>query len=226
MKGSEDVLPVADAVPQEGDDAARVVAYRRSLRAARVRRATARLRRRRVLRGRGSLLVATAGVLLASGGALAQKSVSTDGGGLSADTIATAQKALGVAADGVVGPRTRAAAKRFQRQNGLTADGVIGPQTLAALGVEQIGVNGARLRSAGPDGDPVLQRIPAGESGGEPTAVSPDGRYRGKYQFSVETWAAMGGSGDPAAAPEAEQDQRAAALLAQRGTAPWPVCGS
>jgi hypothetical protein len=35
----------------------------------------------------------------------------------------------------------------------------------------------------------------------------------------------MGGTGDPADAPEAEQDRIAAALLAQRGTAPWPVCG-
>jgi hypothetical protein len=35
----------------------------------------------------------------------------------------------------------------------------------------------------------------------------------------------MGGTGDPAAAPESEQDQRAAALLAARGTSPWPVCG-
>jgi hypothetical protein len=35
----------------------------------------------------------------------------------------------------------------------------------------------------------------------------------------------MGGTGDPAAATEAEQDARAAQLLALRGTAPWPVCG-
>jgi hypothetical protein len=35
----------------------------------------------------------------------------------------------------------------------------------------------------------------------------------------------MGGTGDPAAAPESEQDARAAALLAAQGTAPWPVCG-
>jgi hypothetical protein len=35
----------------------------------------------------------------------------------------------------------------------------------------------------------------------------------------------MGGSGDPADAPEAEQDRIAVQLLAQRGTAPWPVCG-
>ena len=71
----------------------------------------------------------------------------------------------------------------------------------------------------------TLDAIAACGSGGDPTAVSSDGTYRGKYQFTRSTWAAMGGSGDPAAAPEAEQDQRAAALLAQRGTAPWPVCG-
>ena len=35
----------------------------------------------------------------------------------------------------------------------------------------------------------------------------------------------MGGSGDPAAAPEAEQDMRAAMLYAQAGSSPWPVCG-
>ena len=71
----------------------------------------------------------------------------------------------------------------------------------------------------------TLDAIAACESGGDPTAVSPDGTYRGKYQFDLGTWAAMGGSGDPAAAPEAEQDMRAAELLAQSGSSPWPVCG-
>ena len=70
----------------------------------------------------------------------------------------------------------------------------------------------------------TLQRIAQCESGGNPSAVSADGTYRGKYQFDRETWRAMGGSGDPADAPEAEQDRIAAQLLAQRGTAPWPVC--
>ena len=32
-------------------------------------------------------------------------------------------------------------------------------------------------------------------------------------------------NGDPAAAPEAVQDQLAAKLQAQRGSSPWPVCG-
>lgn len=71
----------------------------------------------------------------------------------------------------------------------------------------------------------TLEAIASCESGGDPTAVSADGSYRGKYQFDYGTWAAVGGSGDPAAAPEAEQDYRAALLYAQSGTSPWPVCG-
>jgi len=71
----------------------------------------------------------------------------------------------------------------------------------------------------------TLDTIGACESGGDPTAVSSDGSYRGKYQFDYGTWESMGGSGDPAAAPEAEQDYRAALLYAQAGSSPWPVCG-
>ena len=71
----------------------------------------------------------------------------------------------------------------------------------------------------------TLESIASCESGGNPTAVSSDGSYRGKYQFSFETWAAVGGSGDPAAAPEQEQDYRAALLYAQSGSSPWPICG-
>jgi hypothetical protein len=71
----------------------------------------------------------------------------------------------------------------------------------------------------------TLETIAACESGGDPAAVSSDGTYRGKYQFDYGTWASVGGSGDPAAAPEAEQDYRAALLYAQSGSSPWPVCG-
>lgn len=71
----------------------------------------------------------------------------------------------------------------------------------------------------------TLSAIAACESGGDPTIVSADGSYRGKYQFSVSTWETVGGSGDPAAAPEHEQDYRAALLYARSGSSPWPVCG-
>ncbi len=71
----------------------------------------------------------------------------------------------------------------------------------------------------------TLESIASCESGGDPTAVSSDGSYRGKYQFDFGTWESVGGSGDPAAAPEDEQDYRAALLYAQSGSSPWPVCG-
>jgi Transglycosylase-like domain len=71
----------------------------------------------------------------------------------------------------------------------------------------------------------TLEAIAACESGGDPTIVSSDGTYRGKYQFSFSTWASVGGSGDPAVASEQEQDYRAALLYAASGSSPWPVCG-
>jgi hypothetical protein len=71
----------------------------------------------------------------------------------------------------------------------------------------------------------ALDSIAACESGGNPRAVGGGGAFRGKYQFDYGTWAAVGGSGDPADAPEAEQDRRAAMLYARAGSSPWPVCG-
>ncbi|MDP2711086.1 MAG: transglycosylase family protein [Solirubrobacteraceae bacterium] len=165
------------------------------------------------------MLAATFGLLFVSGGAIAAQSGSQRSGP-SSDAIKAAQSALGVAADGVVGPRTRAATKRFQRENGLSVDGVIGPQTLGALGIK----SGTTTARSAKENDPVLERIAACESSGDPTAVSPDGRYHGKYQFSLATWREMGGKGNPARASEAEQDRLAAKLLDRRGTAPWPNC--
>jgi hypothetical protein len=86
-------------------------------------------------------------------------------------------------------------------------------------------------RRARPKPKPVpvpahLRAIAQCESGGDPTAIGGGGLYRGKYQFSVETWRAVGGKGDPAAAPEAEQDRRAIVLYEQSGPGQWPVCGS
>jgi transglycosylase-like protein len=70
----------------------------------------------------------------------------------------------------------------------------------------------------------VLERIAACESHGNPRAIGGGGAFRGKYQFTFGTWAAVGGKGDPAAAPEAEQDVRAAILLKRTGGSAWPVC--
>jgi len=78
-----------------------------------------------------------------------------------------------------------------------------------------------------------VQRAPAGgtlasiracESGGNYATNTGNGFY-GAYQFDLQTWRSVGGSGLPSSASPAEQDQRAAMLYAQRGAAPWPVCG-
>jgi hypothetical protein len=71
---------------------------------------------------------------------------------------------------------------------------------------------------------PVLEAIAACESGGNPSTDTGNGFY-GKYQFTQATWQAVGGTGNPARAPEAEQDRRAAQLYAQAGPSQWPVCG-
>ena len=145
--------------------------------------------------------------------------------GSSGSSVQALQRALGVTPTGNFGPVTARAVRAFQRSHGLTVDGIVGPQTGAALGLG--GTTAASRSSSGSSGAPssLLARIAQCESGGNPSAISADGRYRGKYQFTRATWRAMGGSGDPARAPEAEQDQRAAALLAREGTSPWPVCG-
>lgn len=63
------------------------------------------------------------------------------------------------------------------------------------------------------------------ESSNRTNAVSRSGKYRGLYQFDTTTWASVGGSGDPARATRAEQNQRARLLYKSRGWQPWPVCG-
>jgi len=73
---------------------------------------------------------------------------------------------------------------------------------------------------------PQLQQIAQCESHGDPHAIGGGGTYRGKYQFDMGTWASVGGQGDPAAAPEAEQDKRAAILYSRTGPSQWPVCGA
>jgi peptidoglycan hydrolase-like protein with peptidoglycan-binding domain len=182
------------------------------------------VRRLRRLRGRRTGLAVLGASLALAGAAAAQSGTPASGGSAAparAGGVAAIQRALGIAADGVYGAQTRRAVRRFQAAHGLAADGVAGPQTLAALGLKSAApAAAATQRSSGGQ----LARIAECESGDDPTAVSTSGRYRGKYQFSRATWRAMGGHGDPAKAPEAAQDRLAAALLAARGTAPWPNC--
>ena len=170
----------------------------------------------------------------ATGGTTSGSSSAT--GGVSVSAI---QRALGLPADGVYGRKTKAAVRRFQRRHGLDVDGVVGPATLAALGLSADSTD---------DGDATdsAERGPArrtGERHGHgrrdrgaredrpvrvgrhPAAISRRRPVPRQVPVRPGDLGAMGGTGDPAAAPEAEQDRIAAKLYAERGAAPWPVCG-
>jgi len=61
--------------------------------------------------------------------------------GSSGEAVETLQKKLAAkgfnpgAADGIFGPKTDDALRRFQEAEGLTVDGIAGPNTYAALGL-------------------------------------------------------------------------------------------
>jgi len=112
----------------------------------------------------------------------------------------------------------RAAAKRRAARRRAAAAATAAPAATAVTAAPAATTTGATA-------PPHLESIAACESGGNPGAVDASGTYRGKYQFDMGTWASVGGTGDPAAASEAEQDARAAQLYSQSGSSPWPVCG-
>lgn len=62
------------------------------------------------------------------------------------------------------------------------------------------------------------------ESGGDPTAVNPSGKYRGKWQMDADFWRTYGGlrfASTPDRATEAEQDIVAYKGYLARGWQPW-----
>ena len=137
------------------------------------------------------------------------------------------QKALGIKADGVMGPQTRArdqalpARARPQGRRRRRPGHARGARPRAARRGPL-----ARLRRRSATPATVLAKIAAVRvRRRHRPRVSRDGRYRGKYQFSQATWEALGGTGDPAEADEATQDAyRRGSSTRERGAAPWPAC--
>jgi peptidoglycan hydrolase-like protein with peptidoglycan-binding domain len=201
------------------------VPWLESKRRSRARRAEARKARSRGRRRKTGAIVVAASLTFAVGGAVAHDNVGSTSVHEAGSTVSRLQSVLGVTPDGVYGANTRRAVRNYQRNHGLAVDGIAGPVTLASLGLASAGASssGASASTSAPSS--TLQKIAMCESSGNPAAVNSTGQYRGKYQFDMETWREYGGTGDPAAAPEAVQDQIAAKLLAARGTSPWPVCG-
>jgi Transglycosylase-like domain/Putative peptidoglycan binding domain len=221
-----------------GEDLAFSDRWGESIKRSRRRRIATAIKRRRRFRSRGAVMSAVAVLAVSGAGAGVAGAQSADStylaAGSSGSQVSAVEQTLGVPADGYFDEQLTKAVRGFQSENGLAVDGVVGPETAGALGVASASPEAAPSESAAPSsgggstgasGNATLEQIAQCESGGDPTAVSSDGQYRGKYQFTRETWAALGGSGDPAAAPESEQDEMAAQLLAQSGTSSWPSCG-
>jgi hypothetical protein len=207
-----------------------------------VRRSRARLGLRVV----SLTVLALVGALPTAGPALADEPVAAAGAAVASSEVTLRkgdrgpgvrrlQRRLRIVADGVFGSQTDRAVKRFQRRRGLVADGIVGPITRARLGLARF--SAADVRHPPPDGSDegksdvelprALRLIADCESGGNPRAVSSNGLYRGKFQFSRSTWKSIGGRGaDPARASEAHQDRMALKLYRAQGVAPWPACGA
>ena len=117
----------------------------------------------------------------------------------------TAQRPLPV--DSITKPQAQAAPQPTRPQAAPT-------QQQAAPRVQ------AQLVSTGGVSD-ILARTKMRESGGNYATNTGNGYY-GAYQFDLQTWRSVGGSGLPSAASPAEQDMRAQMLHSQRGCQPWP----
>jgi hypothetical protein len=56
-------------------------------------------------------------------------------------------------------------------------------------------------------------------------ALNPSGKYRGRYQFDLDSWDGAGGEGDPINASWLEQAFRAVRWLKLTSIKSWPECG-
>ena len=82
---------------------------------------------------------------------------------------------------------------------------------------------GSAGTTGGEVGDDVWAQLAQCESGGNPKTNTGNGFY-GMYQFTLETWQSLGGTGYPHEADAATQTAMAKKLQAQAGWGQWPGC--
>ena len=82
---------------------------------------------------------------------------------------------------------------------------------------------GSAGTTGGEAGDDVWAKLAQCESGGNPATNTGNGFY-GMYQFTLETWQSLGGTGYPYEADAATQTAMAKKLQAQAGWGQWPGC--
>ena len=98
-------------------------------------------------------------------------------------------------------------------------------RTIARVVVAGVAVGVPFAIAAGPaQASPDWDAIAQCESGGN-WGISTGNGYYGGLQFTQGTWAANGGSGNPANASRDEQIRVAENVLKTQGIGAWPVCG-
>ena len=172
-----------------------------------------------MMRPKTATALAMAGVLLSVPAARAEDPLRHPVG----DHVTVAAQMRAEARDNLA-LRTLRLARRVADDNGERFDAGAERRRLSDMTRAELRDRMAELRDSRFTASPTLQAIAACESGGNPATDTGNGFY-GKYQFTLETWQAVGGSGNPAQASEAEQDRRATMLYARSGASPWPVCG-
>ncbi len=143
-------------------------------------------------------------------------------GGKEVSRTPVAQVVVTQKVDEVVLVGTGAAKKQESKQNQSQGQDQGQGQTQAPS--ESSGGSGGSDGSTnGPVGDDVWAKLAQCESGGNPQANTGNGFY-GMYQFTLETWQSLGGSGYPHEADAATQTAMAKKLQAQAGWGQWPGC--
>jgi peptidoglycan hydrolase CwlO-like protein len=135
----------------------------------------------------------------------------------------TGQLAVAVAQQSAAQAQVAVAAVATAQKGTVTHSGGGTPATASP------GPTGSPSNTSDPALNPFLQCVVQAESGGNYQAVSPNGLYRGAFQFSQPTWnyaAQAAGRPDlvgvpPNQASKADQDTLAVALYALDGKRPW-----
>ena len=119
------------------------------------------------------------------------------------------QRKVGVPADGIFGPATERALKRWQRRRGLVADGIAGPQTRSAMG---LGAGPVLKRKRGSARPGRRSRAGRAERGGgvrslqRRIGVPADGVFGPGTEAALKRWqAAHGLAADGVAGPQTRQ---------------------
>jgi peptidoglycan DL-endopeptidase CwlO len=116
--------------------------------------------------------------------------------GSTGDAVRALQAKLGISADGIFGPQTKAAVKRFQRAHGLPAVGRVGPQTTAALHLDVTATQpGATVkqRSTATGGPAVALTKTAARQLQAKLGVTADGQIGPQTRRALRRWEAANG---------------------------------